>query len=142
MFTRCLSVDWLAVVAAALLLSPAGVRADSIDLGDIAVGGDGTGPAPLGQGLSFTTGQLVGPNQCGGFGTAPASIWVRTNGTGGAANIPFVNGVFVPRAVIQIDSTGRTHILRSVRSARPPNGTGTCAWASSTSSTTAKTSRP
>ncbi len=74
-------------------------------LGDIVVGGDGTGSGTFGAGLNPRTGVLVPPSVFGGTGSGGPSF-VATNGTGGTANLPFVSGVFVPNGLTQINSLG------------------------------------
>ncbi|MEW6249730.1 MAG: NPCBM/NEW2 domain-containing protein [Planctomycetota bacterium] len=99
-----LRAQWTALIAvSALAITAAG---QSIDLGDIAVGGNGYGSATWGLGLSVW-GQLVAPTVWGGndFGSAE---FVRTDGSNNTANLPYVNGVFRPVGLTPISSANNT----------------------------------
>jgi hypothetical protein len=81
-------------------------KADPIDLSDMAVGGDGSGSAIIGTGLDIVTGQLVGPAAFGGSTHHNSSFFRATDGSGGSANLPYVDGVFLPKGLSQIDTAG------------------------------------
>jgi hypothetical protein len=84
----------------------AGSTSTLLLLGDMLVGGDGTGSGTFGAGLDVRTGAIVPPSVFGGTSSGGPSF-ITTNGTGGAANLPFVSGVFVPNGLTQIDALGR-----------------------------------
>lgn len=107
MNTITLARRWWGLVVTGLWLSICASGATIYDLGDIAVGGDGTGSAVPGLGLDTDTANFVPPDTFGGYSTN-APFFRPADGSGGSANLPFVDGVFVPRGVTQIDSTGRT----------------------------------
>ncbi len=75
-----------------------------LDLGDMAVGGNGLGSGLPGAGITPRTGALVPADAWGGSGTA--SAFVVTKGDNGAANLPYVDGVFVPNGQTVVSSTG------------------------------------
>ena len=79
----------------------------TLDLGDLAVGGDGTGIATRGTGLNPRTGTLVAPDVFGGEdGEGPS--FITTDGTNNTVDLPAVNGVFVPNGITPIDNRGTT----------------------------------
>lgn len=110
------TLGWALVMVAAFLTeaAPAGTHRD---LGDMAVGGDGTGSATPGLGLLVTTGQLIPPEQFGGS-SAGGPLFIQTDGSNGTAALPFVDGVFLPHGTTQIDSTGRTFAFPGTSSRR------------------------
>jgi len=75
-----------------------------LDLGDLAVGGNGLGTGTSGAGITPRTGAYVLPDIWGGSGASGG--FIVTKGTGGAANLPFVDGVFVPNGPTVVSSTG------------------------------------
>lgn len=76
-------------------------RADDLDLGDMVVGGDGTGTGQVGAGMRITTATLVPPTTWGGW-NIPGALFTPT------AQLPFVDGLFLPDETTQIDSSGAT----------------------------------
>lgn len=84
---------------------------DTLDLGIIMVGGDGTSEMDP-WGLSVATGALVAPNVYGG-GASSGPAFHKTDGSATSANLPYVDGVFVPKGLTQIDSLGHTFAFPS-----------------------------
>ncbi len=85
----------------------AAATANITDLGDIAVGGDGSGSAPIGTGVRSGDGTLVDSTTYGGSSYGPFGFH-PTDGSNGSANLPYVDGVFVPRGSTVITSGGTT----------------------------------
>jgi hypothetical protein len=71
---------------------------EALDLGDVAVGGNGRGSGTPGAGIVPITGRLVAPNVSGGSRASGNAVFQPLNGLGGRANIPMVEGVLVPNA--------------------------------------------
>ena len=67
---------------------------------------DGSGSALPGLGLSVTSGQLVPATQWAGADQVTQGHFVRTDGSGGTADLTFVDGVFLPKNNTPIDSNG------------------------------------
>ena len=79
--------------------------ASIVDLGDITVGGNGAGSGPVGAGLSTGNGTIYDAHTYAGNSYGPFQF-IRTDGSGGTANLPYVDGVFVPHGTSQITSAG------------------------------------
>jgi hypothetical protein len=92
----------MAVAFGSVLLGLAAPARAQIDLGDIAVGGDGTGSAQQGLGLRVTDGQFVPPTEFGGSYWFGSSLFLPTPG------LPYVDGVFSPNSTTTISSTNMT----------------------------------
>ncbi len=76
-----------------------------LDLGDMAVGGDGTGTGTTGAGIRIGHGGLLAPLEWGGAG-GNAPFFRANDGGGGAADLEFVDGVFASDGLTPIDSQG------------------------------------
>ncbi len=85
----------------------AAATADVYDLGDITGGGNGTGNGQYGLGIRPQDGTAVAPDHWGGW-TTHGSVFTPTDGSNGTANLPYVDGVLLPRGVTQISSSGLT----------------------------------
>ncbi len=102
MLRNCTSLVIVVTLAASIASA-----ADYVDLGDVAVGGDGTGSAVDRSGLHIASGQLVDPNTSGGH-TEGGPLFTAIDGTAGAVDFPLVDGVFIPDRTTQIRSDGAT----------------------------------
>jgi len=102
------STRFIWVVVAGIVFTAATAAAADIDLGDIGVGGDGSGSATPGLGLRITTATLLQPDQFGGSSHYSAPFFKPTDGSGGSVDLPYVDGVFLPKGLTPIDSTGGT----------------------------------
>lgn len=99
---------WRAGAWGLLAAMAAGAHAQ-LDLGDIAVGGDGSGATPVGTGLRITNGQLVSPLVWGGSSYQSSSFFLATDGSNGTADLPYVDGVFFPKHTTTISTSGLSY---------------------------------
>lgn len=82
-----------------------------LDLGDMVGGGDGSGNGTPGVGVNQSSGAAVAPGVFGGSLGGSAAVFNATDGQGGHANLPFVDGVFLPRDLTQITRGGATFLF-------------------------------
>ncbi len=95
----------LRALLSAILVTGASASAGVIDLGDLVVNGNGSGSGPVGWGVSAFNGALYDNQTFAGSSGGPFHF-IRTDGSGGSANLRYVDGVFVPDGRTQITSTG------------------------------------
>ncbi|MFN0134509.1 MAG: PA14 domain-containing protein [Phycisphaerae bacterium] len=84
---------------------------EALDVGDMIAGGNGRGTAANGRGVRPRTGIAVGANAFGESGANAGPVFNATDGAGGRASLPLVNGVFLPRGVTPISTTGLSFLF-------------------------------
>jgi hypothetical protein len=97
----------MAAVISAILAG--GASAQTLDLGDLAVGGNGSGAAPEGLGIQVRTGRRLPPTRWGGDTRGPG--FVALDGTGSSTDIPAVDGVFFADRLSPINTLGETFVF-------------------------------
>ena len=86
-------------------------RVVPLDVGDLLVGGDGSGAQPVARGVHPVTGQLIQPGVFAGSSESGASSFVALDGVGGRLLAPFIDGVFIPNGVTRISRSGQTFLF-------------------------------
>jgi hypothetical protein len=86
-------------------LAAPSAKATLIDLGDLAVGGDGSGSAIVGRGIRVSDGHFIDPQTWAGWSLG-APYFRAMDGTGGSVDLPYVDGVFLAKQSTPIDTLG------------------------------------